>query len=120
MSLRLHAAKSLPLAFDEFCCTRYTPSFRHGLSSGIHPLYQRNGLILSGILCGEDGLFCGESWPSFNGGSGILLVAEIGILYFTIYNVSYLIRYWNNFDGLDGSGVVHSFVYLFDGMCLPP
>ena len=70
--------ESLPPASDEPCCTRYNPSFRHGLSSGIQPLYQRKSLIFSGILRGEGG-------PVLMAKGGKLLMAEIGILYFTIY-----------------------------------
>ena len=70
--------ESLPPASDEPCCTRYNPSFRHGLSSGIQPLYQRKSLILSGILRSEGG-------PVLMAKGGKLLMAEIGILYFTIY-----------------------------------
>ena len=53
-------------------------------------MYQKNDLNLSGILCGAGGPFCGESGPVSVAKGGILLLAEIGILYLTIYRVGIL------------------------------
>lgn len=89
MSLLWNAGKSLPSASGEPCCTHYTPSFRYGASSGIQLLYQRNDLILSGILRGEGG-------PVLMSKGGILPVAEIGILYLTIHKSNCLQKEQNN------------------------
>ena len=55
-------------------------------------MYQKNDLNLSGILCGAGGPFCGESGPVSVAKGGILLLAEIGILYLTIYTKFRIIK----------------------------